>query len=302
MRPVRGPPTGFPGLVPDLRTLPAMTFRDPSSLAAPLRPATGARAPRLRPVHRPIRFVTVRVVVALILREMTSTYGRRPGGYAWAILEPVAGIALLTWIFSYGFRHPALGTDFAIFYASGLMPFWLYSTVSGKVAQSLRYSRQLLAYPRVTVLDTLLARFILNVMLQLLIAYVVIAGTRMWHHTGTTLALPRILLGFTMAAVLAAGIGVLNCVLNSAWPVWASIWGIINRPLVLLSGVMFMIEGMPEPWRSWVMWNPLVHVVAETRSGFYYGYHPDYVFGLSLTLLAIGLLFIWRFYRELLEP
>ena len=92
----------------------------------------------------------------------------------------------------------------------------------------------------------------------------------------------------------------------SAFPIWSTVWSILTRPLVLLSGVMFMVESMPEPWRSWMIWNPLVHVVAETRAGFYYGYHPDYVdptyvFGLSLTALAIGLLFTWRFYRQMLE-
>jgi len=262
--------------------------------------------PRLRPVHRPIPFVTLRVVVALILREMTSTYGRTPGGYAWAVLEPVAGVVIMAWIFSLGLRHPALGTNFAIFYATGIMPFWVFTQVSSAVSQSLRYSRQLLSYPRVTVLDALLARFILNVMLQLLISYIIIAGIRLVNDTGTTLVLPRILLGFAMAAALAAGIGVFNCVLMTAFPLWQSAWSIATRPLMLLSGVIFMIEKVPEPWRGYLEWNPLVHVVAEVRAGFYFGYHPDYVspayvFLVSFVAMALGVFFTWRFYREALE-
>lgn len=265
-----------------------------------------ANLPRLRPVHRPLPFVTTRVVLALILREMTSTYGRKPGGYLWAILEPVAGIMLLSWIFSLGLRHPALGTDFAIFYATGMMPFWVFTQVSAKVAQSLRYSRQLLAYPRVTVLDALVARFLLNLMLQMLIAYIVIATIRMVNDTGTTLVLPRILLGFAMATALAAGVGVFNCVLMTAFPLWVSAWSIVTRPLLLMSGVVLMIETIPQPWQGYLTWNPLVHVVAEVRAGFYFGYHPDYVspsyvFAVSFIALAAGLLFTWRFYREALE-
>ena len=87
---------------------------------------------------------------------------------------------------------------------------------------------------------------------------------------------------------------------------WQSIWGIVTRPLVLLSGVVIMIETLPQAWQGALMWNPLVHVVGEVRAGFYYGYHPDYVdpayvFGVSLVTLVLGLLFTWRFHREALE-
>ena len=45
------------------------------------------------------RLASARAIGALILREMSSSYGRSPGAYVWAILEPVAGIALLSLVF-----------------------------------------------------------------------------------------------------------------------------------------------------------------------------------------------------------
>ena len=60
-------------------------------------------------------FATPRIIVALILREIGTSYGRSPGGYIWALAEPVLGIALLTAIFSIGFRIPPLGNNFSIF-------------------------------------------------------------------------------------------------------------------------------------------------------------------------------------------
>ena len=47
-----------------------------------------------------------RTVLALMLREMATTYGRSAGGYLWAILDPVLGIALLSVLFSLALRHP----------------------------------------------------------------------------------------------------------------------------------------------------------------------------------------------------
>ncbi len=63
---------------------------------------------------------TGRAVMALILREMATSYGRSPGGYAWAVLEPLAGIALLTVVLSVAFHAPPLGSSFALFYIFGL--------------------------------------------------------------------------------------------------------------------------------------------------------------------------------------
>ena len=102
-----------------------------------------------RPDFRPIRhrrFASLRAIVALMLREMATSYGRSPLGYLWALLEPVAGIALLTAIFSSGFRTPPMGNNFAIFYASGLVPFLMYVDLNGKVMASLNFSGSLLVY------------------------------------------------------------------------------------------------------------------------------------------------------------
>lgn len=271
------------------------------SLSAP----AGQRA-RLKPLHRQARFATSRVVTALILREMTSTYGRSPGGYAWAILEPVAAIVLLSWVFSLALRQPQLGTDFTMFYATGWLPFHLFHAVGGKTAQALGYSRQLLAYPRVTIVDAVAARFLLNLMVQLVVACLVLAGARMLRETGTMLDLPRIVLGFAMAAALAAGVGTLNCFLMSAFPLWKSVWSIATRPLVIASGVLFLVDSVPEPYQSVLWWNPLVHVIAAVRSGFYYGYRPPevsapYVFAVSLAAGLVGLLFLWRYHRLIRE-
>lgn len=111
--------------------------------------------------HR-TRFTTMRAVMALILREISTTYGRSPGGYVWAVLEPAADIALLTAIFSIGFRHPPLGTNFSFFYAGGMLPFLMFVDISGKIGQTIQFSRTLLNYPRVTFVDAILDRLISN--------------------------------------------------------------------------------------------------------------------------------------------
>ncbi len=267
--------------------------------------ADGA-APRLRPIGTQLWFATLRTIAALVLREMSSTYGRSPGGYLWVVMEPVLGIALLTLVFSLGFRSPPLGTNFAIFYASGLMPFFVFLDISGKVTQSLRYSRHLLSFPRVTFLDAVLARFLLSLLTKLLVS-ALIFGLILWiWDTRTIFDTPRVMLSFAMATALGLGVGLMNCLLMARWTIWQSVWSVLTRPLVLISGVILLPESIPQPYRDWMNWNPLVHVTGEMRRGFYYSYEaeyvdPTYVFGLSLLLGVTGLLFLRRYYRDLLE-
>ena len=45
------------------------------------------------------RFRMPRTIVALVLREMATTHGRSPGGYVWAVLEPVAALIVMTVVF-----------------------------------------------------------------------------------------------------------------------------------------------------------------------------------------------------------
>ncbi len=251
-------------------------------------------------------FPGARTIFALMLREMATTYGRSPGGYLWAILEPTAGILLLTLIFSAAFRAPPLGVNFPIFYASGLVPFMLYIGVSNKMATALLFSKPLLTYPTVTFIDALTARFLVNVLTHIMVAYVIYSFILLVYETRTIIDLPRILLAFAMAAVLSGGIGIMNCFLFSRFPVWQQIWTIINKPLFLISCIFFIYESIPQPYRDYLWYNPVVHIIGVSRSGFYSNYRaeyasPLYVMGLGLGLTLLGLVLLKRHYRDLIE-
>lgn len=261
---------------------------------------------RLRPLRHRRSVPTARSVLALALREMSVSYGRSPGGYLWAILEPVLGICLLTFLFSLAFRSPPLGVNFPLFYATGLVPFLFYMELSNKIAQSLKYSKHLLAYPAVCFLDAILARLFLNTVTLLLVGYVIFTGILLVFDTRSVFDPAAMALAYAMAVALALGIGTMNVVLVSMIPVWAQLWAIVNRPLFLISCIFFLYDGVPEPWRSYLWWNPLIHLVGQMRMAFYPSYDgaylsPIYVFGLSLCLFAAGLVFLTRYHRDIIH-
>ena len=52
------------------------------------------------PLARPVPLQRLRVIFALIVRDMNVKFGRSVGGYLWAIAEPLGGIVLLAVAFS----------------------------------------------------------------------------------------------------------------------------------------------------------------------------------------------------------
>lgn len=263
----------------------------------PQRPAVGRSIPR---------FATLRSIAALILREMSTSYGRSPGGYLWAVVEPAAGIALLTAIFSIGFRSPALGESFAMFYATGMLPFITFTEVVGKLGQAMNYSRPLLAYPRVTFLDTIIARFLLNMMTQVLVSYIVIGTILMGFETRVLMDLGTIARAYMLTGLLALGMGTFNCFMMLRYDLYQRAWSILMRPLFLLSCVIFLFGSIPQPYRDWLWYNPLVHVIGLMRRGFYPNYDAPYVSEtyvvlFSLVALVVGLVLLRRDHKNALE-
>lgn len=192
-----------------------------------------------------------------------------------------------------------------MFYASGLLVFNMYNDIQSKSATALLYSKQLLAYPTVTFVDALLARFILTTMTQLMVSYIVVMGCLLVFETRVTLDLPMIILSFALAAFLGLSIGVLNCYAFTRFPLLQRAWAILMRPMVLISGIIFLFDIIPQQYQTYLWYNPLVHLVGLSRSGFYSTYHADYVsvpyvLGLSIVCMAAGLTLLWRNHRDLL--
>ncbi|MTD99078.1 sugar ABC transporter permease [Paracoccus sp. YIM 132242] len=275
-----------------------------SKITFPSPAANPAPSETLRLSHRHRSFSSLRAVSALVLREMSTTNGRSAGGYLWAVAEPVAGIVLLTMIFSILLAKPPIGTNFPIFYATGMVPFLFYMAMSAKVSQSVIYSKALLAYPAVTFMDALLARMIMNAITQLLVAYLIFAALLMFQETRTDPQAGGIALSLLMAFAFGVAVGVVNCFLNEAFPWWQQVWAILNRPLFLISCVLFVYDDIPSPFADYLWYNPLVHIVGQMRKSFYPSYpgdyvSPAYVLGVSLLVYALGLALLIRYHRDL---
>lgn len=248
----------------------------------------------------------LRIIAALILRETSARFGRVSGGFVWAIAEPVGGVLLLTFAFSFLVRTPPLGSSFALFYATGLLPFLLYNAVANGAMGAIQANRGLLSYPVVTVLDTILARAALDSLTHAVIAALLFPGFILVLSLTVTVNLSVLVLSMTLAAGLGLGVGTFNAVIVVYLPAWRHIWSVLNRPLFIVSGVLFTPEAVPRQMEAIVLWNPLSHVIAAMRLAFYGTgaasfVSVPYVAGVALTLFVAGAFLIRRNESQLIQ-
>lgn len=243
------------------------------------------------------------IVGALIHREFQSSFINSPGGYFWSIVEPIAGLAIITFVFSMSLSVPPLGNSFSIYYATGMIPFLMFMDVSNKVAQSLGFSHSFLELPTVLLIDAIIARFLFNSFTQILVGIIIFTGLFYFLDIWPEINMLRILIGYLVLMLFSLSVGTANIFLFNFFPLWQRLWAIATRPLFLISGILFLPENTPEPHATIFWYNPISHIVHVIRTGFYSNYPLNepalgYVLLLTAVILLIGTLFLTSRFHE----
>jgi capsular polysaccharide transport system permease protein len=248
----------------------------------------------------------MRVFFALLMREMTTRYGKSAGGYIWAVMEPLGAVILLSLVFSAFARNPPLGEHIPMFFATGYMVFHVYTDISAVVSSSVSVNKSLMSFPRVSLVDAVMARFTLQALTTFAVGFIILSVFMVVFPDQIRIDLAPILSAFALAALVGLGVGTMNCVLFAYSTVWQRVFNIVNRPLFLISGIFYLYEDMPMQLQAWLWWNPLVHITALMRSGFYPIYEaafvsPVYVAVFGAVPLALGLLLLRALRAEILD-
>jgi len=247
----------------------------------------------------------IRVVAALVVRETSTRFGSKPGGYIWAFLDPASHIAFLSLIFMAIAHTPALGTSFPLFFATGYVAYQFYQAMAGYLNSAVNGNRALLSYPNVAPIDTVLARYVLQLGTTAVVAFCVFTAIGLSLKTPLTIEWPYIIEAAFAASLLALGNALANNVLFPKYPLYEKFYEIITRPLFLVSGVFYLPDTLPHPAQEVILLNPLAHVVMLFRKGFYpeyraVGYDAGYLYSVAFSLLFCGL-FIFTSSRGVLR-
>lgn len=242
-----------------------------------------------------------RVIVAIILRETKTRFGKNKLGYLWALIEPSAYIALLIFIRKSLHATIPFGENLYLFILTGILVYRIFISVAGRATNAISANQSLLTYPLVKPIDTISARIILEVLTMLVVISVFFIMLSVFSES-KIIHSPHIFFEAIIAIMfLSASVGVFNAVLSILVPAWERIWGLLKFPLLVLSGIFYIPKSMPPLLQQILSWNPVLNCVEWIRFGSYLDYDPilsrSYVIWFAIISLTFGLT-IEKIYRN----
>lgn len=259
------------------------------------------------PVYKPEHplLVHVRVVGALVLREIHTRFGEFRAGYLWGIVEPMVHVLSFAFIIAFFSHTTPLGTSLQVFVATAVVPFFFFRETMTRVESAARSNRALLFFPIVKVIDTVFARIVLEVATWIMIAMLTLTVLGLLGYDAMPADPVKCVWGMILTGWLGAGLGMVNAAVDVFTGAWERVLHVLLRPLYLFSGVAFLPSAMPDGMRDILYFLPTAHLIDWIREGFFEGYHStfldkDFILWLGVVFWIVGL-FMERILRSRME-
>ncbi len=218
-----------------------------------------------------------RVIHALILRETLSRYGDHKLGFMWALLEPLFFVTVIAGSMAAMRSDMPSGMPLVPFMITGFVPFVMFRNAMNQLKGAVSANRTLLGFPQVTIFDVIVARMLLESGVILFVFALILS---MAHLLGFEIRVENplgVLLACVSLLMLGSGLGFVLASITPIIPSSGQIAGILfGRPLFVTSGLFFTASSIPEPFRTWLLYNPVLHLMELLRSSFFYEFESNY--------------------------
>lgn len=229
------------------------------------------------------------LLMNLTKREVKGRYSQSLFGFGWAIAQPLATMAVFTFVFSRLGNISADGVPYPIFAYAGLVPwfFFLNSVTSGtmslvtyrNIVTKTYFPREIIPLSQVS--SRLLDFFAASALFALLMAYDHVALTR-WALL-TPLFFVMLVLFTTGVTLVASSVNVFYRDVSPVVQIGLQLW-------LYVTPVAYPLSKVPARWRPFIAANPLSGIVEGFRSALVYGREPDWALVGSSALLTLAVL------------
>jgi capsular polysaccharide transport system permease protein len=236
--------------------------------------------------------IQLRVIGAIIIRELHTRFGRDNIGYLWLILEPMLLAAGIT--IAHLAAHTQLrgGLDIAPFYITGYVVFMIFRSSVNRSAATIESNRTLLYHRQVTLFDLAFARIILEVAATTLALAILLLGCQVFG-LGTLPQRPMLLLASVgLMAWFTFGITMLVTAASEEWPVVERLVLPATYLAIPASGMLFLLEWLPESASDLLKWLPLTQILDLARMGQYESFNSTFIDLPYLMAWCTGLTFL----------
>jgi capsular polysaccharide transport system permease protein len=250
--------------------------------------------------------IQLRVIHALMLREVITRYGRHNIGFLWLFLEPMlftCGVATMWSVtkMTHGSNLPIVA-----FALTGYSSILLWRNCSNRCVKAIEPNICLMFHRNVAALDVLVARTLLEILGASVSLTVLSLGFMAFGWMAPPSNPLLVIHGWLMLAWFSLVLGTLVGALSEISEMLDRVWHIITYLLIPLSGAAYLVDWLPQSMQRIVLWLPMVHGVEMIRSGFFGGLmHPHFnsaYFAVSNLVLSLFALSSIRQIRKHLQP
>lgn len=193
-------------------------------------------------------------------------------------------LLILLGIFGYIMHRTMPDISFPVFLLNGLIPFFIFSSISNRSVGAIEANQGLFNYRPVKPIDTIIARALLETLIYVAVYILLMLIVWMAGEYFEITNFLQLVLTWSLLIILSCGIGLIFMVVGKTFPEMQKVLPILLKPLYFISCIMFPLHSIPKQYWSYLLWNPLVHVVELSREAVMPGYISE---GVSLNYLAM---------------
>ena len=238
------------------------------------------------------------LIWAWTVRTLRGRYQQSALGWFWAIVQPVATVAIFSLVFTRIVPVDTSGIPYILFSYTAVVPWTLLSTAITDMAMSLVQNMNLVGkiyFPREALpIAALLARIAdFGISLLLLVILVIFYGIKIspWG----LLYLPVI---FLIQLALMLGLGIGSAALNVFYRDVDPLLKLIIQIWFYASPILYPVSLVPEQWQWLYFLNPMAGIIAAYRDVLIYNTLPgSYLLPSALISAVIFVIGYWFFKR-----
>ena len=241
--------------------------------------------------------IQLRVVRALLMREVITRFGRHNVGVLWLVGEPMLFTLGVAGLWSAAGLSHGSGLPIISFAITGYSSVLMWRNSVSRVNSAIQQNFSLLYHRNVQVIDVFVTRIVLE-MAGATGSFVILA---LFFTLGGWIKPPEDLLAVVQGWLMLAWFGAALSLTIGAATAYSEIverlWHPASYLLFPLSGAAFMVEWLPPSGQKLVLLLPMVHGVEMVREG-YFGsavhthYDVGYMATCCLVLTFFGLLLV----------
>lgn len=252
--------------------------------------------------------IQIRVIWALILREIITRYGRHGLGFIWLFLEPMmfsVGVTLI-WTISGMVHMQDNKMPVAGFALTGYTSIVLWRNTINRLVNSTSYNKGLLYHSNVRVIDLIISRGALEFAactMSLILLTIVFWSLGLIQLPIDPL---KVFIAWILYAWFVFASGMLAAFMGESSETFERVVHIILYLTLPVTGAFTMVSWMPNYIEKILLYSPLVNGVEMLREGFFGDkinakYSIFYMIKVNIFTTFIGLLLIRNIRRKLID-